>query len=377
MKLCTFHVIDPAPESGPGRTTARLGAVSSSDPNVVIDLALAQAHLDNPSAGSSVHANGLGFSASADDARGPGPYDGPSDALHAPISQPWWSSMQAWLEGGSETAKATLELILRADGQEGPFRRPLETIQLLAPLPRPRSIRDCMAFREHFLQARRGGARMKYPTVARIDAYLRHMFGLALIGVPKRYDEMPVYYKGNPATVVGPEAEVRWPSYTERFDYELEVGLFIGRKGRDLSPEQALEHIAGYTIFNDFSARDAQLQEMELGLGPAKGKDFDAGNAMGPYLVTPEEVGDPSKLNATARVNGEVWTDSSTRGIQFSVGEIVSYISRSETLHPGDFIGLGTVPDGCGLEHGRWLKPGDVVELEVSRLGLLRNRVTR
>ena len=284
------------------------------------------------------------------------------------------NSMQAWLDGGAQAVALVGELLSIADRDRGAWHLEASEGLLLAPLPRPRSMRDAMVFERHFLQARRGGARIKLPWVATLDAVLRRV-GLSLIRVPGRYRDLPAYYKGNPASVVGPGAEVRWPSYTKRLDYELEIGLFINRKGVDLSPEQALDHVGGYSIFNDFSARDTQIREMDLSLGPAKGKDFDTGNAIGPYLVTPDEVGDPLDLDAIARVNGEVWTRSSTRGAAWSVGELLSYISRSETLWPGDFIGLGTVPDGCGLEHGRWLRRGDRVELEVSRLGLLSNTV--
>jgi len=170
---------------------------------------------------------------------------------------------------------------------------------------------------------------------------------------------------------------VCWPKYTNRLDYELEFGVFIGRIGRDISREQARRHIAGYTIFNDFSARDIQLREMQGRLGLAKGKDFDTGNAMGPYLVTADEVPDPYNLTMVARVNGEEWSGGSSSDMHFKFDDIINYVSQDETLHPGEFIGSGTVGNGSGLELDRWLKPGDVIELEVERLGVLRNRVVR
>jgi 2-keto-4-pentenoate hydratase/2-oxohepta-3-ene-1,7-dioic acid hydratase in catechol pathway len=165
------------------------------------------------------------------------------------------------------------------------------------------------------------------------------------------------------------------PSYTERFDYELEWGIFIGTLGADITEAAAPDHIAGYTVFDDFSARDIQMAEMRGRLGPAKGKDFDTGNAIGPWLVTRDELPDPYALTMTARVNGAEWSRGSTGDMHWSFEEIVSYISRSETLYPGDFIGSGTVGGGCGLELGAFLKRGDVVELEVERIGPLRNRV--
>ena len=293
-------------------------------------------------------------------------------------AEPFFRSMQTFLEGGHAARRRARILLDRVCHEpDGDFEIiPAAEARLLAPHPRPRSMRDAMAFERHFLQARRGGARMLYPSLAALDSMTRRL-GVSLIRVPALFRELPVYYKGNPASVVGPGACVQWPAYSDVLDYELEIGLFIHRRGRDLSPDEALEVVGGYTIFNDFSARDAQLREMKLGLGPAKGKDFDSGNAIGPYLVTPDEVGDPASLRAQARVNGEVWTRSDTSAMHFSVGEILSYISRSETLWPGDFIGLGTVPDGCGLEHGRWLSPGDEIELEVEKLGVLRNRIVK
>ncbi len=348
MKLCTFTLSD-SPDSSDQTGTPRLGAILPDDDRMVVDLARA-------------------FASSRPDL----PPGISTDDTGTPLAL---RHMQACLEAGEPGFELIRRLLESADSS-APWCVSRTDVRLLAPLPRPRTLRDAMVFEGHFLQARRGGAAIKFPPIARLDAVLRRI-GLPIIGVPRRFKEIPAYYKGNPGTVVGDGATVHWPAYTDLLDYELEVGFFIHRRGRDLKPGEALEHIAGYTIFNDFSARDIQIEEMDLGLGPAKGKDFDTGNAMGPFLVTPDEVGDPCDLKAVARVNGEIWTDSSTRGPQFSPGELLSYISRSETIHPGDFIGMGTVPNGCGLEHGRWLKPGDVVSLEVERLGTLTNPVAR
>jgi 2-keto-4-pentenoate hydratase/2-oxohepta-3-ene-1,7-dioic acid hydratase in catechol pathway len=153
--------------------------------------------------------------------------------------------------------------------------------------------------------------------------------------------------------------------------------VFVARVGQDIPRGQARKYIAAYTIFNDFSARDIQLREMQGRLEPAKGKDFDTGNAMGPYLVTLNEVPDPYNLTMIARVNGEEWSRGSSADMHYKFEDIISYISQDETLYPGEFIGSGTVGNGCGLELDRWLSPGDVVELEVERLGVLRNRVVR
>jgi 2-keto-4-pentenoate hydratase/2-oxohepta-3-ene-1,7-dioic acid hydratase in catechol pathway len=254
-------------------------------------------------------------------------------------------------------------------------RVPLSAVQLLAPLPRPASIRDCMAFEEHVINSTRAIGLGPYGRVDRLaERFLGRRFSIAHRASATFYRQPP-YYKSNPRSVVGPEAEVRIPAYCEQFDYELEWGVVIGREGVDIPAERAREHIAGYTIFNDFSARDAQKLEMGGRLGPAKGKDFDTGNAIGPWLVTPDELPDPYDLTMLARVNGAEWSRGSTATMHWRFEDLIAHISASETLYPGDFIGSGTVGRGCGLELGAYLKAGDVVELEIEGIGLLRNRV--
>jgi 2-keto-4-pentenoate hydratase/2-oxohepta-3-ene-1,7-dioic acid hydratase in catechol pathway len=142
-------------------------------------------------------------------------------------------------------------------------------------------------------------------------------------------------------------------------------------------PERAIDHVFGFTIFNDFSARDMQTQERPLSMGPMKGKDFDTGNVLGPWIVTRDEVGNPQALAMEARVNGERWGGGNSAAMHHPFNRIIAFISQSETLHPGEVIASGTVPTGCGLELGRFLSPGDVVELEIERIGVLRNRIVR
>jgi len=220
-------------------------------------------------------------------------------------------------------------------------------IKLKAPIPRPNSLRDCLAFEGHFsLSGKRE--------------------------IEKTWYEIPVYYKGNPDTIIGPEDTIFWPAFTDLLDYELEYGIYIGKEGINIPREKAAEYIAGYTIFNDISARDIQMQEMAVHLGPAKGKD--TCSIMGPCLVTPDEI-DPGNLRMIARINGEIWSDGNSGTSYWSWGQIIEYISLEEKLYPGDFIGSGTVEGGCSIEHGRWFKPGDVIELEVEGIGILRNRV--
>jgi len=226
----------------------------------------------------------------------------------------------------------------------------LEEVRLLAPLPRPSSLRDCSAFEEHVKNT--AGPR----------------------GVPRVWYEVPVYYKGNPASVQGTGGDVVRPPGVTQLDYELEFAFAIGRRGRDIPETRALEHVAGYMVFNDVSARDLQMKEMGGFLGPAKGKDLDGGNVLGPWLVTPDEF-DPSDDHAmVARVDGREWSRGSTASLYHSVARIVSHISRSETLYVGDVIGSGTVGRGCGLELGRYPEMGQRVELEIEGLGSIQNR---
>ncbi|WP_436643066.1 fumarylacetoacetate hydrolase family protein [Microbaculum sp. FT89] len=278
-------------------------------------------------------------------------------------SRPAFRSMRALLEAGPKALEAA-----RAAGERETDLVVLSDVRLLAPLPRPAQMRDALVFEKHLRQARAN----------------RYIFGLAPervspdeIAVPSVWYEQPIYYKCNRFAVSGPEDEIRWPKGETRLDYELEIAAVIGTGGRDISRADAKKHIAGYMIFNDFSARDFQFSEIQAGLGPAKGKDFDTANALGPWLVTPDEVDPADGLEMTARVNGEVWSRGRSDEMQHDFARIVEHVSKNETLHPGEVIGSGTVGNGCGLEHGRFLSAGDVVELEIEGLGLLRNRIGR
>jgi 2-keto-4-pentenoate hydratase/2-oxohepta-3-ene-1,7-dioic acid hydratase in catechol pathway len=286
--------------------------------------------------------------------------------------------VQSWFEGGEaafEAAENTLEFALR-ERTPGSCHD-AASVRLLAPVPRPASVRDFMGFERHVIQATQTALSWRSPTLAFFNSLTMRVSGKPLFGPPRVWYELPVYYTGNPRTVTGPDSDIVWPSYTEKLDFELEFGLFIGRQGKNIPPERAMEYVAGYTIFNDFSARDFQMREMAARLGPAKGKSFDTGNAMGPWLVTKDEVGDPYSLEMEARVNGELWSKGSSGEMRHRFEHMIAHASLEETLYPGDFIGSGTVGGGCGLELDRWIEPGDVVELSVSRLGVLRNRVSR
>jgi 2-keto-4-pentenoate hydratase/2-oxohepta-3-ene-1,7-dioic acid hydratase in catechol pathway len=186
--------------------------------------------------------------------------------------------------------------------------------------------------------------------------------------------EVPVFYFTNPAAVIGPTGTVPIAPGSTQFDYELEAAVVIGRGGGDIPVEDAMAHVAGYTILNDWSARDLQDQEMAVGLGPAKGKD--TATSLGPYLVTPDEL-DPGELSMTAHVNGVEYSRGTLGDLYWSFAQMISYASRGTQLHPGDVIGSGTVGSGCILELSRvhggeaypWLRPGDEVRLEIDGLG--------
>ncbi|HJP66540.1 MAG TPA: fumarylacetoacetate hydrolase family protein, partial [Actinomycetota bacterium] len=230
----------------------------------------------------------------------------------------------------------------------------LDDVEVLAPLPRPASVRDFYAFEQHVKTARqRRGLDMD----------------------PDWY-ELPVFYFSNAAAIVGPDEDIAYPPGSEQLDFELEVAAVVGTAGEDLDPAEAEQHIAGFTVMNDWSARDIQRREMKLSMGPVKGKDF--ATSLGPYLVTPHELEAYRKdraydLAMTAAVNGTTYSRASLSDIYWSFGEMLAYASRGTRIEPGDVIGSGTCGTGCILElaltHGEdaypWLQPGDEVVLEV------------
>jgi 2-keto-4-pentenoate hydratase/2-oxohepta-3-ene-1,7-dioic acid hydratase in catechol pathway len=269
-------------------------------------------------------------------------------------------NMLRFIEGGAVSMEALRHALEYAekhgDEAEGRgverLRYRLSEVRLLAPVPRPVSIRDCSSFLQHHRNMAQGRE------------------------LPPDIYELPLHYRSSSTDVVGQDAPIIWPGYTERLDYELEFAICIGKYGVDIPVENAGEYIFGYTAYNDISARDIQVREMRLGFGPAKGKSFRNSNIMGPCLVTPDEI-DPTNLRMTVRVNGEPWSEGTSKGMLFSFPELISYLSKGDPLYPGEFIASGTVGFGSGVELGRWIKPGDMIELEVEGIGVLRNRVER
>jgi len=290
-------------------------------------------------------------------------------------ANPAFSSMIALIDGGDAMLDQARALFDRY-GSDMDLSTAVSGAEILAPLPEPRQMRDGMSFPLHIRQSPRGQLKLK----ARAEgdkAELARLEAEPLPELPEIYRKQPIYYITNRFSVKGTNTTVKWPRYSKVMDYELEFGIITKGKGANISAAKAHDHIFGYTIFNDFSARDAQRVEMEGRLGPAKGKSFDGGNVLGPWIVTPDEIGDPYKLNMEVRVNREVRSNGVSDGMLFSFEEIIEHVTQDETLMPGEFIGSGTVGNGCGLELGWFLEHGDEIELEVERIGVLKNRVER
>ena len=263
------------------------------------------------------------------------------------------TDMLALLELGEPALEAAREAIAHAEGHGDDEAIPRisygrDEVWLLAPIPRPPSLRDFMVAEEHVRRSFKGDP-------------------------PAEWWNIPVYYKGNCEEIYGPEDTIPWPAYTEKLDYELEMCAVIGASGRDVSAQRADELIVGYTIYNDWSARDIQMREMSVGIGPGYGKDF--ASSIGPAIVTKDEF-DRDGAKLTARIDGEVWSEGVLGAMHFSFQEIIAWVSQDQTLRPGDLLGSGTVGGGCGLELDRWIAEGAVVELEAEGIGVLRNDVS-
>src|SRR6266571_4387836 len=243
-------------------------------------------------------------------------------------------------------------------------------IVLLSPILEPPSIRDFYAFEQHVkaVRAKRG-----------------------LEVIPEWY-EIPTFYFTNNSEIYGHDEPVPYPIGSKELDIELEIACVIGREGKDISVEEAANYIAGYTIMNDWSARDFQRKDMKLNLGPGKGKDF--ATSLGPWLVTPDEltsrrivggrfIAPPAleryDMTMLARVNGKEISRGNFNEIHYSFPQMIAWASRNARLRVGDVLGSGTVGTGCILELGTqvhpWFQPGDVIELEIDGIGVLRNRI--
>jgi 2-keto-4-pentenoate hydratase/2-oxohepta-3-ene-1,7-dioic acid hydratase in catechol pathway len=270
-----------------------------------------------------------------------------------------FEDMLSLIDGGAAALEQARALVDRPA-----VVRPLASVRLLAPVPVPQQMYDCLTFEKHLLQARANKHLVLGEQAASMPGVLSSVFR-----------DIPVYYKPNRFSVVGTGVDIVRPRYCRWLDYELEFGVFLGRSGKNIAREDAASHIFGYCIFNDVSARDQQYREMPAMLGPSKGKDFDTGNVMGPWLTTADEIPDPRALTMTVSVNGEERCSGTSGDMMHSFADIIAYASVDETLHAGEFFASGTVGGGSGLEFGKPLAHGDIIEMEVSGLGRLRNRV--
>jgi 2-keto-4-pentenoate hydratase/2-oxohepta-3-ene-1,7-dioic acid hydratase in catechol pathway len=245
-------------------------------------------------------------------------------------------------------------------------------------LPVPSSIRDFLCFEAHYKKAyeelfKRIAAHEPDPEAA-YESYRR----AGKLGPPPHWYDRPTHGLCNRFAVVGPEAEIRRPKGVTELDYELELACVVGCPGRNIAVGDAPSHIFGYTILNDFSARDLQAENMRRGEGGrGSAKEFDTGYALGPCIVTADEFGDPYNVDMTARVNGREWSRGNSRDMYHGFDDLIAAASIETTLHPGEILGSGTVGGGCGLELGRFLQDGDTIELEIERIGVLRNRVAQ
>jgi fumarylacetoacetate (FAA) hydrolase len=262
-----------------------------------------------------------------------------------------YPDMQTVIAAGAEKAAS------RASKEALSF----EEVNFHAPI-QPATLRDFYAFETHVKTANRNRGQE----------------------VPENWYKFPVFYFSNPNNNYGHEDEIPCPPYTQALDYELEIAVVIGKRGINIRPEDASQHIFGFTIFNDWSARDLQVQEMKVNFGPVKSKDFAC--SFGPVIVTLDELADRATdrpgvfdLEMTARVNGEEKSRGNFNDIYWSFGDMIARASQSVYLNPGDVIGSGTVGTGCLYEltknQGPWLNVGDVVELEIERIGVLRNTI--
>jgi 2-keto-4-pentenoate hydratase/2-oxohepta-3-ene-1,7-dioic acid hydratase in catechol pathway len=229
---------------------------------------------------------------------------------------------------------------------------PTDTVPRIA--LRPRRIKDYLVYERHKRKA-------------------MEKKGLTM---PDLWYRMPTYTNRNIMGYAHPGDDILWPSYSNKLDFEFEIGMVIGKSGKNIKAEDAAPFIAGFTIYNDWSARDTQADEGTIGAGAGKSKDFDQGNVLGPCIVTADEL-DPANIEMHLRVNGEEWSRGNTNGMKFTWGQIIENASRDETIFPGDVFASGTMDDGCSLELGKWINDRDVIEMEAKGIGVLMNRVRR
>lgn len=275
------------------------------------------------------------------------------------------NNLISFLEGGDYSLQAAREteeyfqkVIKNEELMEGPKKEQLiysrEKVKVVSPLTHPPYIVDFMTFETHYKQS-----------LAKLTDY----------SLWKKY---PVGYKKNPNTIIGPTDPIIFPSsITKWLDFEVEFGWVIGKKGKDITEEEAGNYIAGFTVLNDISARDIEIPEVLLRLGPFKSKDFDTAGPLGPCIVTPDEIGDPHNLKMELRVNGKVMQQGNTKDMRWSVYQLVAYTSKDQTILPGTLLCSGN-PGRLHektIQRKARLRIGDVLEAEIEKIGTLRNKI--
>ncbi len=291
--------------------------------------------------------------------------------LAAGDAQPFFATMLALIEAGHSAVARAEEIVAAGVGEI-----PLADVCLMTPVPEPPQLRDFLCFEEHLINGYNMLRKKKAEAEPDPEEALVRFEREGVFAIPPIWYEQPVYYKPSRFGIIGTDQDVAWPKFSEMLDYEMEFGAWVGTKCKDVSPEEAKGVIFGFSIFNDISARDTQAMEMSAGLGPGKGKDFETGNIIGPCIVTADGF-DPYNADMIVRINGEERSRGNSGDMHWKFEDCIAHASRSETIYPGEFFCSGTVPWGCGLEHDLYLSDGDVVELEVTGIGVLRNRVVR
>lgn len=277
------------------------------------------------------------------------------------LQQDRWVDVQALADGPAAALDWLLDLApSQPGGQAGELCLPFQ----------PRSFRDATLYEQHWVQSSRGYARRFLPWAHRftslVEAVTRKPFP-AFRPHPLAHRQ-PIYYFGNHLSFVPSGTPVSAPAYSSALDYELELGLVLSRTLLDATPGEALRAIGGFVVVNDWTARDVQRPEMQSGMGPQKSKHFLS--SMSDTLVTADEVlSRIEALSARVEINGQVVSQTSTQGMLHSLGDVLAHLSRSERLYPGELIATGTLPGGCGMETGHWLKPGDTLRLVIDSVG--------
>lgn len=293
--------------------------------------------------------------------------------LAAADNQPYFATMLDVIEAGDTAVGRAKDIVATANDSAS---LALADVSLKSPILVPPQLRDFLCFEEHLINAFAMLRKKKADAEPDpVEALKRYEEEGAFAPPPIWYDQ-PLYYKPSRFGVIGTDEDTVWPFFSELMDYEMEFGCWLGKSGKDVTPEQAKDLIFGYSIFNDMSARDTQAREMPAGFGPGKGKDFETGQIIGPCIVTADAF-DPYNAEMIVRINGEEVSRGLSGKMYWKFEDCIAHVSRAETVHPGEFFASGTVGGGCGLEHDRFLSPNDVIELEVTGIGVLRNRIVR